>query len=72
MGLRAGCILELADLYDGKICVAVIGTNRDFAVYLQQKPDQYTAELVARHGGKVSALVGRALFPELSEYGYRL
>jgi hypothetical protein len=72
MTLRAGSILQLSGLYKDKMCVAVLGWGADFAAYIQSREDQISAELVARHGDKLSEEVGRALFPELVDYGYRL
>jgi hypothetical protein len=71
MAIRAGCILELSGLYRGKICVAVMGFNNDFAVYVQSRADQFDGDLVAKSGDKLSEVDGREAFPELKNYRYR-
>ena len=71
MAIRSGNILELKGLYEGKICVAVIGNINDFAVYSQSSVYQNTAVLVARRGDKLFEAEARLLFPELAGYRYR-
>jgi len=60
--------LELDDMY--RMVVAVIGYNKDFAVYESCVLND-TAENVVRFGDKLSEDEARDLFPELSEYWYR-
>ena len=72
MTIRPGSILELRGLYEGKICVAVIGGIKSFEVFSQSSVVQNTAVLVARHGDKLFEAEARLLFPELWGYRYRL
>ena len=72
MSIKSGQIIECSEPGPhGRAVVAVIGYAGDWAAYEQSYPDQYSPDLIARHGDKISQEAAEERFPELTALRYR-